>query len=182
MFGSRSRVVLIVFLASLAPLLSAPSAATAQVLRRTLPPSVSLHAGAFFFDLSGTGTAPMVALRATRSISRVALLEGGIIAAFPEQQFGERTTFIAPEVQLQFQWPLGSIVPYAGFGGGFAADIASEEVGGTDFDVTMSGGIGVRAVLGSRLGIQADARVRGVGAGFQGSASELTAGFLWQFR
>lgn len=181
MSGSGSRVVLIVC-TSLALVLSAAPAASAQVARRMLPPSVSLHAGAFFFDLSGTGTAPMIALRGTRSLSQILVLEGGILAAFPEQQFGERTTFLAPEVQLQFHWPSGWIAPYAGFGAGFVADIASEEVGGTDFDVTMSGAVGVRLALGYRVGVQADARVRGIGTGFQGSASELTAGVLWHFR
>lgn len=181
MLWSRSRVIVPGWTVLLLLAVAAASA-SAQVARRTLPPSVSVHAGAFFFDLSGTGTAPMVAIRATRSLSRVALLEPGIVAAFPEQQFGERTTFLAPEVQLQFQWPNSRLAPYVGFGGGFVADIASEEMGGTDFDVTMSGGIGLRAALGDRLGVQADARVRGIGAGFEGAASELTAGVMWQFR
>lgn len=146
--------------------------------------SASLSAGAFFHDFAGAtsiSAAPMVALRGTRRLSRAALLEVGLLAAFPAQSFGERTTFLVPEVQLQFHRSFGWIVPYFGFGGGAVADIAGSELGGTDFDVTMSAATGVRMVGSERFGVKADVRVRGIGAGFDGFASELSAGILWRF-
>jgi hypothetical protein len=68
-----------------------PSDATAQSLA-TSSPAISVSAGASQFDLSGTGTAPMVAIRADFPLGRFVLIEGGVGLASPDQQFGARTT------------------------------------------------------------------------------------------
>ena len=95
----------------------------------------------------------------------------------PRQQFGEITTFIVPEFQLQLQTP-NRVAPYVGAGFGRAFDIRSDQFGGTIARVTMSGALGVRAWMSSRAGARAELRVRGIGSGFNGSAVEGTMGWL----
>lgn len=145
-------------------------------------PAVSLSGGAFAYDLSGTGTVPMLALRAELPLARFALVEGGLMAARPDQQFGARTTFLAPEAQLQVQLPLagGRVAPFLGVGAGAAFDLRERRFGGTRADPTVSGAGGVRAWLTEQVGVRAELRVRGIGRGFAGSAAEWTLGASWR--
>ena len=168
-----SRIWLTVALA----LCLAPVSLSAQAASRT--PAVAVSAGAFQFDLSGVGTAPMLALRGFLPISRIGTLELGVLGARPSQQFGETTTFLAPEAQIQLEWPLGRVAPYLGLGGGVAFDIASKDAGGTDVDPTLSSALGLRARLDERLGVRAELRVRGIGDTFQGSSAEWTLGLTY---
>jgi outer membrane protein with beta-barrel domain len=159
--------------------LVAPVAAHAQANR----PAVSLSAGAFQYDLSGTGTTPMLAARAELPLSRLFLVEGGLTAARPAQQFGATTTFLAPEVQLQVQAPLagGRVAPYLGLGGGGAFDLRGAAYGGDRNTVTVSGATGLRYWLSDTFGVRGELRVRGIGTGFGGSAAEYTLGTAWRF-
>ena len=143
-------------------------------------PAISVSAGAFQYDLSGTGTAPMVAVRAERPLARYALVEGGLTLARPEQQFGGTTTFLVPEAQLQAQLPLGRVAPYLGVGAGAAFDRRGDGFGGTRSDLTVSGAGGLRAQLTDQVGLRAELRVRGIGTGFTGSAAEWTVGAAWR--
>ena len=145
-------------------------------------PAVSISGGAFSYDLSGTGTAPMLAVRAELPLTRFALVEGGLTAARPDQQFGARTTFLAPEAQLQLQLPVagGRVAPYVGAGAGAAFDLRRDRFGGTQVDLTVSGAGGLRAWLTEQVGLRAELRVRGVGRGFTGSAAEWTLGASWR--
>ena len=143
-------------------------------------PAVSVSAGAFQYDLSGTGTAPMLAVRAEYPLARYALVEGGLTAARPEQQFGRTSTFLAPEAQLQAQLPLGRVAPYIGVGAGAAFDSRGDAFGGTRSDLTVSGAGGLRAQLTEQVGVRAELRVRGIGTGFTGSAAEWTLGAAWR--
>ena len=172
------------FVAALAALVAAaaPAAADAQsaAVRR---PAVSLSAGAFQFDLSGTGTAPMVAARYEHPLTRYVLFEGGLAVARPEQQFGQKTTFLAPEAQFQLQLPLAGdrVAPYIGAGAGAAFDLRDDEFGGTQSELTISGAGGLRAWLNDQVGLRGELRVRGIGSGFEGSAAEWTAGVAVRF-
>ena len=145
-------------------------------------PAVSLAAGVFQFDLSGTGTAPMVAARVELPLNRYFLAEGGLAVARPKQQFGGKTTFFVPEVQIQAQAPLaaGRVAPYLGVGAGYAIDRRTSTFGGTRSDPTFSAATGVRYWVTDQLGLRGELRVRGVGTGFGGSAAEWTLGTAWR--
>jgi hypothetical protein len=145
-------------------------------------PAVSMSGGAFAYDLSGTGTVPMLAVRAELPLTRFTLVEGGLTAARPDQQFGARTTFLAPEAQLQLQLPLagGRVAPYLGAGAGAALDFRGRQFGGTQADLTASAAGGLRAWLTEQVGLRAEMRVRGIGRGFTGSAAEWTLGAAWR--
>jgi hypothetical protein len=158
---------------------SVPAASRAQSVESR--PSVSLNAGAFQFDLSGTGTAPMLALRGDMPLSRHFLAEGSISAARPTQQFGA-TTFIAPEAQVQAQLPLagGRVAPYLGAGAGLAIDVRNKGYIGDRSILTVSGATGLRYWLTDQLGLRGELRVRGIGTRFEGSAAEWTLGTSWR--
>jgi hypothetical protein len=162
------------FVIVLLAILAAPALLIAQepAARRT---AVSLSYGTFDYDLSGTGNTWMIAARVERPLTRVVLIEGGIVFARPEQQFGDTTTFVIPEVQAQIQIPR-RLAPYLGAGIGLAMDFREEEFGGTLTEVTFSGAVGLRAWLTDRFGARAELRVRGIGTNFAGSVAELTVG------
>jgi hypothetical protein len=107
----------------------------------------------------------MLAVRAELPLTRFALVEGGLTAARPDQQFGARTTFLAPEAQLQLQLPVAGrrVAPYVGAGAGAAFDLRRDRFGGTQADLTVSGAGGLRAWLTEQVGLRAELRVRGVG-------------------
>lgn len=150
------------------------------VAQETAPPThVSLNTGLFQFDLSGTGWAPMVAVRAATPISHVLLLEGAFTAARPGQQFAT-TTYLVPEAQIQLVLPFSGISPYMGLGGGAAFDLRDSDVGGLQADLTISGSLGIKAWLKDALGVQAEIRSRGVELDFTGSTTEYTLGLIWR--
>lgn len=168
-------------LAASATLLAlAPALSAAQTARR---PALSVGAGVSQYDLSGTGTAPMLSARVDYPLRRALLLEAGLSAARPEQQFGGRSTLLVPELGVQLQYP-ARVAPYLGLGVGAAVDVRSGRAGGARTDLTASGAAGVRAWLTDRLGVRGELRVRGiggtplttVGTGFDGSAAEWTVG------
>lgn len=138
--------------------------------------ALSLSYGMFQYDLSGTGDVGMIAVRVERMFAANGLLEAGIAAARPAQQFGDTTTYVIPEVQAQVQLPLGRVAPYLGGGVGVALDFRDEIHGGTQADVTVSAAAGLRAWITERLGARAELRVRGIGRSFAGSAAEWTIG------
>jgi hypothetical protein len=162
--------------------LSVGADAQSASLESARRPAVSLAAGAFQFDLSGTGTAPMIAARGELPLNRFFLAEGGLVVARPEQQFGGTTTFFVPEAQIQAQAPLadGRVAPYLGVGAGYAIDRRSSAFGGTRSDPTFSAATGVRYWVTDQLGLRGELRVRGVGSGFAGSAAEWTLATAWR--
>ncbi len=174
----RSALALATMLAAGLPITAQAQSAAFESMR----PAVSVNAGAFQFDLSGTGTAPMIAGRAELPLNRYLLAEGGLSVARPEQQFGGTTTFFVPEAQIQAQLPLaeGRVAPYIGLGAGYAIDRRTSAFGGTRSDPTFSAATGVRYWVTDALGLRAELRVRGVGTSFAGSAAEWTLGTAWR--
>ena len=140
----------------------------------------TLAVGASTFDLSGTGTAPAVAGRISRAIAGPLTAEGALTLLWPDQQFGQRTTFVAPEVQLQWE-PLSGrrIAPYLGVGAGFSVDVRD----GRDdrWEETLSGALGVRLPVGAGTGLVVEGRIRGVDAAFVGTLFDLTMGVYRTF-
>jgi hypothetical protein len=166
-------------LAAVALLAAAAAPAHAQI-GAPARPSLSIAGGISQFDLSGTGTAPVVTARVDYPLGRVLLAEGGVAVARPDQQFGSRTTLVVPEVGLQLQYP-ARVAPYLGVGVGSALDFRRERDGGTVGDPTVSGAAGVRAWVTDRLGLRGELRVRGIGRNFAGSTAEWTVGAALRF-
>jgi hypothetical protein len=141
------------------------------------PRHVSASIGIFQYDLSGTGIAPMVAVRWSMPLASVLSFEAGIVGSRPELQGGGSSTFVSPEAQLQLSLPFTGVVPYMGLGLGAAFDLRGAGAASRT-DMVISGAVGVRTWVGDRLGLQAEFRGRGIGADFAGSAGEYTAGVV----
>ena len=144
-------------------------------------PSVSVHAGASQFDLSGTGTAPVFALRAAFPLNSVIRVEGSVGLSRPEQQFqADPTSLWTPELQVQFSVP-GQVSPFLGVGGGVAFETGRDSGFDPGTRVTASASGGVRVQVADRWGLIGELRVRGIGDAFQGSAAEWTVGVSRRF-
>ena len=128
------------------------------------------------YDLSGTGTAPGLAVRSTRDLTPNVRIELGGLFAKPQQQFGPSTLFM-PEAQLQYRWNAGRLSPYVGGGVGVAMDKADFR---TDWDPTVSFSIGTGVRLTERVGLTGEFRLRGHEWRFVGTTSELSAGLTWR--
>lgn len=143
-------------------------------------PALSLSAGISQFDLSGTGTTSIIALRGEYPLIPALLLEGGVAIARPDQQFGIDGTLVMPEVQLQLQLPR-RVAPFIGLGTGFSHDGAVAQLGGDANDVTFSGAAGLRAAITRVVGLRMELRVRYIGTGFTGATADWTLGAAWRF-
>lgn len=142
-------------------------------------PALSLSAGIARFDLSGTGTTSVIALRGEYPLFPTLLVEGGVTFARPDQQFDIDGTLVMPEVQLQLQLPK-RVAPYIGIGTGFSRDGAVARLGGDATDVTFSGAAGLRAAVTRVVGVRAELRVRYFGTGFNGATADWTLGVAWR--
>jgi len=140
-------------------------------------PRVSLSGGVSQFDLSGTGTAPTIAVRGSYPLNSVIRVEASLGWSRPEQrsQSGPNSLW-TPEVQVQFAIP-GRVSPYLGLGGGVAFE-TGRDTGGFDpgSRVTASGSGGIRVGVASGWELIGELRVRGIGDVFEGSAAEWTVG------
>jgi hypothetical protein len=142
-------------------------------------PALSLSGGIAQFDLSGTGTTSIIALRGEYPLVPALLVEGGVAFARPDQQFGVDGTLVMPEVQLQLQLPK-RMAPYIGIGTGFSRDGAVARLGGDATDVTFSGAAGVRAAITRTVGLRTELRLRFFGTGFNGNTADWTLGLAWR--
>jgi hypothetical protein len=128
------------------------------------------------YDLSGTGHAPALAIRARRDLwSNVSLEVGGTYAK-PSQQYGGATLFM-PEVQLHYNWTAGRVSPYAGGGIGTALRTAPLV---NDWDPTLSVAGGAAVRLTDRLSLTSELRVRNHEWQFAGTTTELGVGLAWR--
>lgn len=177
MIQVQIRYLLVIALV-VAVLVATPSGAEAQ--SAFVPEAVAVSNGAFNFDLSGTGTTPSVGVSADWPLTNNVLIEGGIVVARPQQQFG-RTTYIIPEAQLQYRWQLGRFMPFVGGGVGAGIDFRNELFGGTRTDLALSTTGGLRAKINDSLGVRGEFRLRGFGRDFSGSGAEIRGGLFWNF-
>jgi len=142
--------------------------------------SFTFGAGLFNFDLSGTGNAPSVFMSVDGEMTEHWIAEGGLTVAFPDQQF-DRTKFLIPEGQVQYQWPIGRFSPFVGGGAGIAIDVRDDRFGENRTDLALSGGGGVRISISDSIGVRGEFRLRGFGTHFSGSAAELRGGLFIRF-
>ncbi len=143
-------------------------------------PAISFSAGVSQFDLSGTGTTSIVALRGEYPLVPALLIEGGVTIARPQQAFSDRGTLLMPELQLQLQLPR-RVAPFIGLGTGFAHDGVVARYGGDANRITVSGAAGLRAAITRQVGMRAELRVRYIGTGFNGGTADWTLGAAWRF-
>lgn len=143
-------------------------------------PALSLSAGISQFDLAGTGTMNVAAIRGELPLLPALLLEGGVTLARPLQYFG-RSTLVMPELQLQLQLPR-RVAPYFGLGAGYSRDyVAGGLSGATLSRATFSGSAGLRAAITRQFGLRAELRIREFGTGFNGTTADWTLGTAWRF-
>jgi opacity protein-like surface antigen len=135
--------------------------------------TLSLGAGVTNFDLSGTGTTPVFTARVSRGLPAKFVIEGGLVFAKPEQQFGA-STLIAPEAQLQFHLPVGRFTPYLGAGIGLVRE--SSDVIETDWTPTVSFAGGARVGINDRVGLFGELRIRGYEWNFVGTMADVVFG------
>jgi hypothetical protein len=153
---------------AIASVVLSPTVAAAQI------PRLGIAGGVTQFDLSGTGSTPFGAVRIELPLAMF-ILEGSVGAFRPQEQLSERRTYIIPEGQLQWQIFPMIIRPYLGIGGGWVRAVSGPDP--HNQDATVSGSAGIRAGLpGMPFTLRAELRVRGIGTGFKGSASEWTIG------
>jgi hypothetical protein len=152
-------------------------------------PEVSVSVGAMQFDASGTGTVPVIALRAAVPLVGSWLLgEGNFSYASLNEQFSNVGTRIGvAEGQMQFQLPLARVRPYLGVGAGWL-HYFSNAGGRATTSPTYSAAAGLRVGLSPRFTARAELRLRGwdyhsvpTGSGFGNSAAEWTGGLAYTF-
>lgn len=156
-------------------LVVAPALALAPRLSGQLPiPTFGLAGGVSHFDLSGTGSAPIAAARIDLPLFPL-IAEASLTAFRPNEQNGVRRSYIIPEAQLQFQLFPMFVRPYIGIGAGYFRAITGPDPHRND--VTYSASAGIRAGLPTLpFSLRTEVRVRGIGSGFAGSATEWTIG------
>jgi hypothetical protein len=140
---------------------------------------ITLSAGVSEFDLSGTGDSFTASGRVDFPLRSGLRWELGVGAIFPQQQFGDTTTVIMPEGQIQLELNR-RVAPYFGLGAGLSADLRDEVDGGTVVDPTFNGALGVRFRIVDALGLRAEARLRYHGWSFEGSTFDVTGGISWR--
>jgi hypothetical protein len=169
-----SRIAVVVAVAH-----GAANAAEAQRLARPRHATVTAAAGLSQWDLSGTGSSVILAVRVDRQLGQRWLLGEASLATFRPQEQGGDSRYVIPEAHLQLQVPR-AIAPYVGAGIGAFTRVSGGP--GSDSELTTSGAVGVRVWgLIPRGLIRAELRVRGIGRRFTGSAAEWTGGLGWSF-
>lgn len=148
---------------------------------------VSLAVGVSQFDASGTGTAPIVAIRgAAPLVGRWLLGEVSFAYASLDEQFSTTDTRVGiGEGQLQVQYPPMRVRPYVGLGGGWLHYFNNAE-GRSAATPTLSGSVGLRIPIVSALLLRGELRLRswkgsGSSSVFVNSAAEFTAGIGYRF-
>lgn len=160
----------------LALLLQVASPAVGSDSRAT---EVGISGGVLQFDLSGTGNTPLFSLHVDRRVLGDWAIGANVSFARPKQQFGSTTLFI-PEGQIQYQWQLGRVHPFAGGAVGSTIDFRDDFDGGIRSNLTLSGFGGARVFIKDNFGARGEFRIRGVGTNFFGSSAEYRGGLFWR--
>src|SRR3954468_8011328 len=119
-------------------------------------PSLAIVGGVSHWDLSGTGTSPMAALRVDVPLLFV-LAEGSYGVFRPKEDRGT-STYIIPEAQLQWQLLPLLVKPYVGIGGGVFRAISGPAPHASEFTGSASAGVRVGVPL-IGAGLRAEVRV-----------------------
>ena len=160
--------------------------------------TLSVHAGYADFDLSGTGNAAVVDVRASYPINRYLSLDGGLGFSHTDQQFGD-VAYLLPSVELHVGATVfGRVRPHLGVGVGALVPVADEgpqvvRQGEFEFTVdpdpdaeaTINVALGVDVAVTDRWVVLGSGRLRGtVGDGpdfFVGTLADVSAGVGYRF-
>jgi hypothetical protein len=110
------------------------------------------------YDLSGTGTAFAAGVRAPWQAQSWLVIEPGIGFLSYEEQFGDRLTYLFPELSIQGQLRLGRARPFLGGGAGGAFVVGGE---GETVE-TLHGVVGTRVDMSPVWTLSGEMRVRAV--------------------
>jgi hypothetical protein len=155
-----------------------PRDAAAQDYR--LASGIALSAGAADYDLTGSGTTTIIALRADTELRRWLVGELGASALRPKEALASRLTYVVPEAQLQLQIRAGVLRPYLGAGGGWFYAIGPNRKFQSALSASASAGVRI-ARPNARFGVQAEVRRRGIDRDFSRRVTEATAGAALRF-
>lgn len=137
--------------------------------------SVTAGVGHVNYDLSGTGNEIGIFGRGTAALTRGLAVEGNLLFAWPEQQFGG-SRITAADAHLQYHWRLARVRPFVGGGLGFMltrADFISKN------QFTLSAAGGARFDITDRWSMLGELRLRGIDE-FAGSTAELLGGVSYR--
>lgn len=121
--------------------------------------TLGLVGGITQYDLSGVGTAPVIAFRGTTSLNRPVVFEVGFGYFSYSTQGEESTRHLLPEAQLQWQWTRTGLRPY--LGAGLGASRASSHAGSVT-DLSLSAAGGVRRPMAGGWTLVAELRLRAI--------------------
>lgn len=119
---------------------------------------LGVAAGPSPYDLSGTGTGFAGGMRAPWQAQSWLVIEPGVGFFSYSEQFGDRFTYLFPELSLQGQLHLGRARPFLGGGGGGAFVVG----GDGETVATLHGVVGTRVDMGPDWTISGELRVRAV--------------------
>lgn len=138
---------------------------------------LGISAARIDYDVSGTGSAAGVAVRAVRHLTPHVAVEVRGLLARPALQSGPATLF-APDLQVQYRWQIARVSPYVGGGIGFAT-IKKQFPFRTDWDTTTTVGGGATVRLTDRVALTGELRLRGFELDYVGSTGEFSVGLTW---
>jgi hypothetical protein len=154
--------------------IAAMLAAPAHRASAQLPiPSVTIVGGVTHFNLAGSGTSAIGALRI--DVPLLSLIAEGSLAAFRSYEEDGRRTYLIPEAQLQWQLLPLLVRPYIGLGGGLFRAIEGPGPHPNEFTGSASAGVRV-GIPFIAAGFRGEVRVRGIGSRFGSSATEFVLG------
>lgn len=142
----------------LALVLGVAAMANRAVAQQASRIDLGIAAGPSPYDLSGTGTAFAAGIRAPWQAQRWLVIEPGVGFLSYDEQFGDRITYLFPELSLQGQLHFGRARPFLGGGVG-----AAFVVGGEGETVeTLHGVLGTRLDMSPDWTVSGEFRVRAV--------------------
>lgn len=115
-------------------------------------------------------------LRVDTEVRRWLVGEAALGFLRPDEQFGQRNTYLIPEVMLQLQIPTRVFRPY------FGAGVGTFSGGSRGNRRSVAAATGFRiSVPQTRLDLKAELRARGIGESFGAAAAEWTFGGGYRF-
>jgi hypothetical protein len=141
-------------------------------------PHLTVLAGGSTYDMSRSGTSPFGAVRIDLPFVKI-VYEAGLGVFEARESVGGKSTYLIPEVQVQWQLAPNRIRPYIGVGGGYIGNVS----GPADnwWSATGSASVGARVTVpATSIGFSGEVRVRGFSGGVEGGKSvEYALGLRW---
>ncbi len=171
--SSRGGICLGLALASLF-LVGDPQPASAQGPKET---SVSLFVGASEYDLSGVGWTTVFGPRVDHRILGPFSVQLSLPIYGYEPQFGDRLTYVLPELSLLISPRRAQMAPYFGFGAGWSFVISGPNVPDA---WTLHAALGIRAQVVSSWDLRSEFRVRTIDP-WAGVTADISGGLGYRF-